>query len=144
MFDGYSYMTQDATSDSGTFVIAEQTHARREKRIVMDRAEIISSPRHQHEEIRREFETHEKKWKADTRFISAPSQRYLHPSYVRIIGLGTPVVPLILKSMEKNPFDWFFALRATTGANPVTSDMAGDVRRMAQAWVEWGKSKGLL
>lgn len=95
-------------------------------------------------ELRKEFEKQEKKWKNETRHISSPTEKYLHPSYARIIGLGQSAVPLILHSLEREADDWFYALRAITGENPVTATMAGDVRRMADAWIVWGRQKGLL
>jgi hypothetical protein len=92
----------------------------------------------------REFQKHEKKWKRDTRHISSPSEKYLHASYARIIGLGWPVVSLILQTLRRQPDDWFYALRAITGENPVTAQMAGDVKRMTNAWISWGIKRGLL
>lgn len=83
-------------------------------------------------------------WKKDTQFVSDPGQKYLHPSYARIIGLGEPAVKFILQSMEKQYDDWFYALRAITGEDPVTADMAGDVTRMSDAWIQWGRAKGIL
>lgn len=91
-----------------------------------------------------EFKRHEKKWKKDTKYFSSPGDKYLHPSYARIIGLGHPAVSLILKSMQRQPADWFYALRAITGANPVTQSMAGDVNKMSEAWIKWGERQGLL
>jgi hypothetical protein len=91
-----------------------------------------------------EFQLHERKWKQQTRHISSPVDKYLHPSYARIIGLGWPAVSLILKSLKKEPADWFYALRAITGANPVADSVAGDVRRMTDLWLKWGEKRGLL
>jgi hypothetical protein len=39
---------------------------------------------------------------------------------------------------------WFWALEAITEANPVPREAAGKVRRMARAWLEWGKQQGLI
>jgi hypothetical protein len=92
----------------------------------------------------KEFKKHEKKWKRETQYFSSPGDKYLHPSYARIIGMGYPAVSLILKSMQRQPADWFYALRAMTGANPVSSAMAGDLRKMTEAWIKWGERQGLL
>jgi hypothetical protein len=92
----------------------------------------------------KDFKKHEKIWKRDTQYFSSPGDKYLHPSYARIIGMGRPAVTLILKSIQRQPADWFYALRAITGANPVTSAMAGDVRKMSEAWIKWGEREGLL
>ncbi|WFU68583.1 hypothetical protein [Bradyrhizobium sp. CB2312] len=91
-----------------------------------------------------EFKKHKKKWLSETMYYSSPVDRYLHESYARIIGLGWPAVPHILRSLAETPNDWFYALRAITGENPVSDSMAGDVVQMAQAWVAWGKARGLI
>lgn len=91
-----------------------------------------------------EFMKHEKKWKDDTRHISSPIDKYLHPSYARIIGLGWPAVKFVLRSLQKQPDDWFYALRAITNVNPVSDDAAGDVKRMSEMWIGWGKKNGVL
>ncbi len=93
--------------------------------------------------VSREFKKHEKKWKRDTQYSSSLTDKYLHPSYARIIGMGQPAVPLILRSLKQQPNDWFYALRAITGANPVRSADAGDMQKMSQAWLTWGRKGGL-
>lgn len=90
------------------------------------------------------FKKYERKWKRETRHLSSPTEKYLHPSYARIIGLGWPAVALILKSLSKERGDWFYALRALTGTSPVTSSMAGNMKQMTAAWLRWGSRMGLL
>ncbi len=94
--------------------------------------------------IKSEFQKHERKWKKDTRFISSLSDKYLHPSYARIISLGYQVVPFILRSLEAEPDDWFYALRAITGQNVVPPSAAGDMQRMTDLWLKWGAENGLI
>jgi hypothetical protein len=94
--------------------------------------------------VEEEFSKHEKKWKRETQFFSSPADIYLHPSYARIIGMGMPAVSLILRGMRDENADWFYALRAITGANPVTAEMAGDIVKMSDAWMRWGERQGLL
>ncbi len=64
--------------------------------------------------------------------------------YQRIIGMGMPVVPLILEELRREPDQWFWALESITEQNPVSSDAVGKVRQMAQAWIEWGKQQGYI
>jgi len=64
--------------------------------------------------------------------------------YQAIIGMGMPVVPLILEELKREPDQWFWALEAITEENPVPGDALGNVRRMAQAWIEWGRGRGLV
>jgi len=88
-----------------------------------------------------EFVKHAQKWKRETIHLSSPTQKYIHPSYARIIGLGLSVVPLILDDLRKQGGDWFYALRAITGENPVKTSMAGDMPKMTRAWLLWGAKR---
>ena len=83
-------------------------------------------------------------WKTQSRFMSNAAQIALLPAYQRIIGMGLPVVPLILRELEREPDQWFWALESITDENPVSSASAGNVRAMASDWIRWGKSHGLV
>jgi hypothetical protein len=83
-------------------------------------------------------------WKLQSRFLSNTAQMALLSSYQRIIGMGYPVVPLILQELEREPDQWFWALEAITEENPVPPDAAGNVAAMAQAWLRWGRQRGFI
>ena len=83
-------------------------------------------------------------WKDQSRYLSNTAQMAMLRPYQRIIGMGQPVVPLILEELQREPDQWFWALEAITEENPVPPDSAGIVRTMAQAWVDWGRQRGLL
>ncbi len=83
-------------------------------------------------------------WKEETMFESSATALIAHPAYLRIVGLGRQVVPLLLKSLDAKPDHWFAALTALTGADPVAASDRGDVARMAEAWVRWGKERRLF
>src|SRR5947209_279660 len=83
-------------------------------------------------------------WKEKSRFLSNTAQMALLRPYQAIIGMGMPVVPLILEELQREPDQWFWALEAITEENPVPPEAAGNVRQMAQAWVKWGRQRGLL
>lgn len=93
-----------------------------------------------------EQEFHElvKEWREGTQFTSSLTEIILHPAYQRIIGMGPKVVPLILRELQQEPAHWFWALRALTGADPVNPKDAGRVRKMAEAWLNWGKQRDYL
>src|SRR5688572_18216036 len=82
------------------------------------------------------------KWYRETRFTSSIHEIVMNKHYQQIIGLGPPAVPLILAEMKLRPHFWFWALRAITGANPVRKDIAGDLGRMTDAWLGWGRRHG--
>ena len=54
----------------------------------------------------------------------------MSPSYQRIIGLGSAVVPLLLRELERQPDHWFWALKAITGADPVPAASRGKLHEM--------------
>jgi hypothetical protein len=84
-----------------------------------------------------------KAWKSETELMSKVSQRVMHPAYQKIIGMGEPAIPLILKDLEKNgPNDWFWALTAITDENPITQEIAGNMTAMTEAWLQWGRNAG--
>jgi hypothetical protein len=81
-------------------------------------------------------------WRRETNHMSIMSDIILHPAYQRIIGMGLDVVPLILRELSKEPDHWFWALRSITGANPVKSEDKGRLKKMAEAWLDWGRQHG--
>ncbi len=91
------------------------------------------------------FSTLATTWKRETEHVSNVTKRILHPAYQKIIGMGEPAIPLILRDLLKNgPDDWFWALSAITDENPITKDMAGNMGEMTEAWLSWGKKAGFL
>jgi hypothetical protein len=83
-------------------------------------------------------------WKDQSRYLSNSAQMALLRPYQRIIGMGMPVVPLILEELQREPDQWFWALEAITEENPVPPEANGVVRLMAKAWVDWGRQQGHL
>src|SRR5688572_5568498 len=92
------------------------------------------------EERLRQLET---QWKADTEFLSDAGKIVKHPAFRAIIALGEPVVPLLLKDLEGKSSLWVWALPEITGENPVSEADGGNIRKMTEAWLEWGREKGL-
>jgi hypothetical protein len=89
-----------------------------------------------------EFRYHATKWIAETSHVSSTEDAAMHPSYQRIIGLGSPALPFILAELPASPRRWFWALRSITGENPASPELAGNVGKIAEAWLEWGKAHG--
>jgi hypothetical protein len=86
-----------------------------------------------------------KAWKSATELHSKVTKRILHPAYQKIIGMGEPAIPLILRDLAENgPDDWFWALTAITDENPISKGMSGNMAAMTEAWLQWGKKAGLL
>jgi hypothetical protein len=92
--------------------------------------------------VERQFNELAARWKEDTEFISSTTEIALQPSYQRIIGLGPAAIPLILRELAQQPRQWFWALQAISGANPVPAEQRGNVPAMTKAWLDWGRSHG--
>jgi hypothetical protein len=81
-------------------------------------------------------------WHQAVAHQSSSRIRDSHPAYQEIIRLGPSVVPYLLRDLESNGRHWFAALAAITGVNPVQREDAGNVSRMIQAWLRWGRENG--
>ena len=92
--------------------------------------------------IEQQFSHFAEKWKRETGHLSSVTKKCVHPAYQRIIGLGFGVVPLILRDLKHSHADWFWALSAITGENPITEGNAGNIVLMTEAWMRWGKAHG--
>lgn len=108
------------------------------------RNEALSSPslRLETERLRPEFTALVEQWRRDTRHLSLISKKITHQDYFRIIGMGKPVIPLLLEELRKRPAHWFAALRATTNVDP--SPEGATPSQAREAWLEWGKSHGYI
>ena len=96
------------------------------------------------ESSRERFSRLAAEWKDQSRYLSNSAQMALLRPYQRIIGMGLPVVPLILEELQREPDQWFWALEAITEENPVPPEAAGVVKLMARAWVDWGQEQGYV
>ncbi|WP_230968274.1 hypothetical protein [Nostoc sp. WHI] len=81
-------------------------------------------------------------WRSETKHMSLMSDIILHTAYQQIIGMGTDAVPLILEELSREPEHWFWALRSITGANPIKPEDRGRLKKMAEAWLDWGRQHG--
>jgi hypothetical protein len=89
-----------------------------------------------------EFPVLADQWYNDTAHLSFVYKIVRHPAYQRIIGMGRPALPLILKELRDRPHHWFTALEIITGENPVPTG-ANPLEARA-AWLQWGSQHGYL
>ena len=73
-------------------------------------------------------------WHDAVAYHSSTTARNNHRAYREIIGLGTDIVPLLLRDLEENQTHWFCALREITGADPIPESAAGNIPKMIAAW----------
>lgn len=92
--------------------------------------------------LERRFRLLADRWREKTPFASTVLEIATHPAYQQIVGMGPPVVPLILSRLGAEPDHWFWALKAITGEDPVPESARGDLGKMTAAWLKWGRSRG--
>ncbi|MHC5675486.1 hypothetical protein [Nostoc sp.] len=58
-------------------------------------------------EIEATFTALVKQWREENSGVSSTNQMSMHPAYQQIIGMGKPVIPLLLGELEKKSGHWF-------------------------------------
>ncbi len=94
------------------------------------------------ETVAERFRRLEATWTAETGYLSSYPDIVAHPAFREIVCMGEAVVPLMLRDLEERPRLWVWALPEITGANPVAVADEGNIRKMSEAWLHWGRAKG--
>jgi hypothetical protein len=74
-------------------------------------------------------------WLAETAYVSSTTDLVAHPAFQEIVGMGTTVVPLLLRELEKRSGHWHRALRRITGVDPTSPADRGNIAKAAEAWL---------
>jgi len=82
-------------------------------------------------------------WTSETACESNVRAIIGNTEYRQIIGLGPPVVPLIIRELVREPNHWHTALNAITRADPVPPEHAGDLDAIARDWARWARLQGI-
>jgi hypothetical protein len=83
-------------------------------------------------------------WRKETQWFSSTTQIAMHPAYQAIIGMGPEALPMILEELRQSPDHWFWALKAISNEDPVIPGDRSSVKRMKNAWLQWGVAKGMV
>jgi len=86
-------------------------------------------------------------WRQERGAMSSITEAAMTPAYQAIIGIGDAAVPFIMRTVESEgdePDQWFWALKAITGTDPVDATDRGNYRAMADAWLSWGRHVGYV
>jgi hypothetical protein len=78
-------------------------------------------------------------WRAETAHLSSSTRITNHAAFREIVALGQPVVPLILRELERQPSLLVWALPQICAANPVPPEDAGKLVPMTEAWLRWAR-----
>lgn len=99
-------------------------------------------------ETERIFKDLASKWRRETRALSMMIHKtILNSTYRKIIDMGEKIVPYILKDLMNKPDHWFVALEEIyreQKINPVPQKDMGNIKKMAEAWISWGKANGKI
>lgn len=90
------------------------------------------------------FTTLRDRWREETEFYSSIAKISSNQNYLEIIGMGEQAVPLILRELEERPSHWFVALTAILRLDPVPQEFKGDMKKMADIWLEFGRKYGWI
>ena len=74
--------------------------------------------------------------------MSSVQQIVAHPAHLAIVAMGDRAVPWILRELEGELGHWFSALTAITGENPILLDDRGNMSKMRDSWLDWGRANG--
>lgn len=83
-------------------------------------------------------------WRRDTSVLSNLELRFNHPIYRRLIAVGQPVVPLLLRSLDDDPLDWVWALETIVGKEAPRVEPPHTAEGTRDAWLAWGKQRGYV
>lgn len=95
-------------------------------------------------ELESTFNLLAKKWKDETSAYSSVGRMIMHPAYLEIISHGEKMIPYILRDLEQRRGHWFVALKILAKGSPVKSEDAGNIQKMTEAWLAWGREHGKL
>jgi len=84
------------------------------------------------------------RWHDETDHLSSPSNITNNDTYLKIISMGEAVIPFILQDLQERGGNWYPALRILSGADPVPTEARGEVPKMKEAWLSWGRDKGYI
>ena len=103
------------------------------------------------ESVEQQFRRLEAEWHRDTAVLSNPAKIMGHPAMRAIIGMGEQVIPFILRELQEPTKQSLimWALPEITGENLVPPRREGgfvkwNVSAQVDAWLQWGRAKGLV
>jgi len=90
------------------------------------------------------FKEFANRWHNETDYLSSPSSITNNDTYLKIISMGEPVIPLVLQDLQERGGYWYRALRILSDEDPVPPEGRGEVPKMKEAWLNWGRDKGYI
>lgn len=117
---------------------AEETDRFLEGQASMTESQPLGAP----DGVEAEFRALAERWRAETGHLSSIERKAMHPSYQRIVALGSAAVPFVLRELAERGGHWFWALHRMTGVDLSQPD--DTVRQLRERWLAWGRERGYL
>ena len=95
-------------------------------------------------DLHQEFITLAEQWREETAGYSITTPEIAHPAYLRIIGMGERALPWIFEQLAEHGDQWYVALHAITGVDPVPEEDRGRRPKMREAWLGWARENGWI
>lgn len=100
-------------------------------------------------QVKQRFRELAQQWEEETLNVSSLTEIFSHEAYLAIIALGRPVLPFLFSELDQRPNFWFTAISSILLANNEYADVVreedyGNLQKMTDAWVEWGKEQSYL
>ncbi len=95
------------------------------------------------ETLEQRFRRLDAAWRKETAYLSSSTKIKTHPAFREVVALGDVMVPLLLRDLQANASLWVWALQEINEDDPVTPADRGNIDKMTEAWLRWGKEKGL-
>jgi len=96
------------------------------------------------ERVGERFKEMANRWHDETDHLSSSSRITNNGLYLEIISMGETAIPFILRDLQERGGDWYPALRILSDADPVPTEVRGEVPKMKEAWISWGRDKGYI
>jgi len=98
------------------------------------------------DDLKNKFFAYYNEWLKDKGLSSSLTEKWMHPSYQKIIGLGKQVLPYIFKDLQRKPsIIWFWALSSITGENPFSNHSNQvSVKEATKIWLKWAEKEGYV
>lgn len=94
--------------------------------------------------LKEHFEILKNLWLEETKMSSNVYMTLKHPAHLSILNLGIEIIPFLLEDLQEHNNHWFYTLSIITGENPIMPESLGDIEKISDDWIEWGKSKNFI
>jgi hypothetical protein len=94
--------------------------------------------------LQKQFYEFAKNWKEEVAGYSTTNRITNNANYKYIMSMGEKVLPFIFEDLIQEPHYWFEALKYITRTDPVPNRHYGDIYKMSEDWIKWGRENNYI